>query len=387
MQKQYFYGRQYLDDEDRDKALQVLKSDFLSQGPVLEKFEQSVSQYFGSKYCIAVSNATAALHLACRSLGVEDGDIVWTTSLSFVATANAVRYCGAKVEFIDINSDTFNLSISQLQIRLDKAKSIGKLPKVLIPVHFAGEPCEMIQIHKLSKIYGFKILEDAAQAMGATYFDSIIGDCRYSDVTVFSLHPVKSITSGEGGLILTNSKSIYKQALIERTHGINRKNVTKNTPPWVAEMESEGFNYKLTEFQCSLGVSQLKKLDAFMLKRRQLADIYKQLMKNTSATFQSNSNKSSSAWHLMIIKFDFNSLGINKKSFYNHMKDKGINLALHYYPIHLHSFYQGLGFKKGSLPNTEEYYEQAFTFPLHYSIERDDVEYICKQIQTFTRER
>ena len=382
MKKQYYYGRQYLDHEDWNECLKVLKSDYLSQGPILEKFESTVAKYFEVNYCVAVSSATAALHLGCRALGINEGDTVWTTSLSFVATANAIRYCGAKVEFIDIDDRSLNLSIKQLNERLKDAKSKGTLPKAVIPVHFAGQPCEMGEIKKLSKTYSFKILEDASQAMGATYNDTKIGECKYSDITVFSLHPVKSITTGEGGLILTNSEDIYMQALSERAHGIEKNNSDKSTPPWVAEMLSEGFNYKITEIQCSLGLTQLKKLKKFIVKRNRLSSLYRDLMKGLPVTLQEGNDNSNSAWHLMVLRFDFESLGIKKDVFYNYMKEKGINLSLHYYPIHLHSFYRNLGFKIGSLPNTENYYEQAFTFPLHVSLEDKDVKFICSQIKS-----
>ena len=378
----YSYGRQLIDDQDVEEVCSVLRSDFLSQGPKLSEFEDKVAEYCGAKYCVALSNGTAALHLACEVLGISSGDTGWTSPLSFVASANCIRYCGANVDFVDIDIDTFNISPANVKNKFEQAKRENILPKVIIPVHFAGQSCDMGEIKEIADFYGCKVVEDACQSLGGEYLDTKIGACRYSHITVFSLHPVKSITTGEGGLLLTNDADIYEQVKIMRAHGIVRGDKVNNKSfgPWHAEMHMNGYNYKITDFQCALGKSQLKKLDSYVEKRTVLAQRYKENLKGLPVHFQVALDKAISAWHMFVILIDFEKIGKTKTEVYKELKRRGINLSVHYYPIHLNPFYQELGFGEGMFPNVEEYYKKAFTLPLHPGLELRDIDYVCAQI-------
>jgi len=380
--KDYFYGRQLIDELDIEEICAVLRSDFLSQGPKLSEFEDKIAEYCGAKYCVALSNGTAALHLACEVLGLSPDDMGWTSPLSFVASANCMRYCGANVDFIDVDVDTFNISPANVKNKFAQAKKKNVLPKVIMPVHFAGQSCDMAEIKEIADFYGCKVVEDACQSLGGEYLDTKIGACRYSHITVFSLHPVKSITTGEGGLLLTNDEYIYEQIKIMRAHGMVRgdKVHNKSFGPWHAEMHMNGYNYKITDFQCALGISQLKKLDSYVKKRTVLVQRYKENLKGLPVHFQVASDKATSAWHMFVILIDFEKIGKTKIMVYKELKRRGINLSVHYYPIHLNPFYQELGFGEGMFPNVEEYYKKAFTLPLHPGIELQDIDYICEQI-------
>jgi len=380
--KDYFYGRQLIDEFDVEEMCSALRSDFISQGPKLSEFEDRLAEYCGAKYCVALSNGTAALHLACEVLGLNSGDTGWTSPLSFVASANCMRYCGANVDFVDIDIGTFNISPAKVKNKFAQAKKKNVLPKVLIPVHFAGQSCDIDEIKEIADFYGCKVVEDACQALGGEYENKKIGACRYSHITVFSLHPVKSITTGEGGLLLTNDEDVYEQVKIMRAHGIVRgdKVDNKSFGPWHAEMHMNGYNYKITDFQCALGLSQLKKLDSYVEKRAVLAQRYKENLKDLPVRFQVASDKAISAWHMFVILIDFEEIGKTKTEVYKELKRMGINLSVHYYPIHLNPFYQELGFEEGMFPNVEEYYKKAFTLPLHPGLEPQDIDYVCAQI-------
>ncbi len=382
--KIYFYSRQKINENDIEKVSSVLRSDSISQGPRLNEFEDMVAEYCGAKYCVAVSNGTAALHVACKVLGLGDNDIGWTSPLSFVATANSMRYCGANVDFIDIDLSTFNICQKKIKEKFEHANKINSLPKVLIPVHFAGQSCDIKKIKNLADDYGCKIIEDACHAMGGEYDSKKIGCCQYSDITVFSLHPVKSITSGEGGLVLTNNEDIYKKVKQLRAHGIVKgsKIRNKSVGPWHSEMQTEGFNYKITEFQCALGTSQLTKLDYYIKKRRLLAQRYKEKLKGLPIKYQASSKNTLSAWHLFVILIDFDHIDKIKLEIFEELRKKGINLSVNYYPIHLHPFYNKLGFNKGMFPNAEEYYEKAFVLPLHPGLEIEDIDYIADELHS-----
>lgn len=380
--KMYNYSRHNVESKDIDAISEVMQSDFLSQGPKLRQFEQKVAKYCQAKYCLAVCNGTAALHLACLALGVGESkdDTGWTSPLSFVASANCIRYCGAKPDFIDIHPCTFNMDTDLLEQALEKSSEKGTLPKVLIPVHFAGLSCNMRRIWTLAQKYGVHVIEDACHALGGSYLEKPIGCCDFSDIAVFSLHPVKSITTGEGGLILTNNKELFEKMQSMRSHGlVKNTSLTPNFPPYHVEMTTEGFNYKITDMQCAMGISQMDRLDEYIYKRRILAKHYRKRLGNKGGISLQKCEQGfdSSAWHLMIATFDFHRKIIDKTDFFYRLQKEGINLMVHYYPIHLHRFYERLGYSKGLFPNSEAYYNKSFSLPLHPSLETEDVDRVC----------
>ena len=363
-----YYGKQFIDEQDINAVIEVLKSDFLTQGPVIENFEKAVAEYCGVKYAVAVTNATSALHIACLAAGLDKGDMLWTSPITFTASANCGRYCGSDVDFVDIDDSTYNMSISALKEKLEKSKI---KPKVVIPVHLAGQSCEMQEIYDLSKQYGFTVIEDASHAIGADYKDTKVGCCKYSDMTVFSFHPVKIITTGEGGMVLTNSEELYKKLTLYRSHCITRDEnlMTKEADgPWYYQQIGLGFNYRMTELQAALGLSQLAKVDKFVARRRQLAERYNELLKDLPLKLPYQNTDTDSSWHLYIVRVDFNKIKKTKKEIFAEMKAKGVCLNLHYIPVHTQPYYQNLGFKNGDFPVSEKYYEEAFTLPLYYSL-------------------
>ena len=383
--KTYYYGKHSLDSTDVNQVLKSMYSGFLSQGDQLEIFQEKVAQYCGIQYCLAVSNGTAALHLAATALDLKPGDIAWTTPLTFVATANALRYSGAEVDFVDIDPDTFNLSPNFFAKKLETALKENKLPRVVVPVHFAGQSCEMEKLASIAKKYGVKIIEDACHALGGKYQGQKIGNCKFSDVTVFSLHPVKSITAGEGGLILTNDKRLFHKMKQMRSHGLakNPPLVNGQSEPWRIEMMQEGFNYKITEMQCALGISQMGKLDIFLSKRKKLVEAYRARLKRAGLSFQSEIASSESAYHLMLVQFDFKYLGVSRRALFDRLKEKNIHLAIHYLPVHMHQFYLNIKNRDGCFPHAETYYSSTFSFPLYSDLEVDDVDYICSVLLDF----
>ena len=372
------YGKQNINEEDIEAVINVLKSDFLTQGPIIEQFEQKVAQYCGARYAVAVSNATAALHIACLSAGLKKNEVVWTSPNTFVASANCALYCGGKVDFVDINESTYNMDVNMLEKKLKKTEI---KPKIVIPVHFAGQSCEMEKIYELSKKYGFKIIEDASHAIGAEYKFTKVGSCKYSDMTVFSFHPVKIITTGEGGMVLTNSEELYEKLKLYRSHGITRNKLTlgkKTDEPWYYEQIDLGFNYRMTDMQAALGISQMNRLDSFIEKRSFLAERYNELFKNPEITIPYQHFDTKSSWHLYVIKIDFKK--ISKVDFFKKMKLKRINLNLHYIPVHIQPFYHKLGFKEGDYPNSEKYYNSVITIPLFFDLSEKQQEYIVKSL-------
>lgn len=376
--KKYFYGCQHIDEDDISAVREVLQSPFLSQGPILEKFEHAVAEYCGAAYCLAVSNGTDALFLAARGLGLKENDIAITTPLTFVATANSMRHCGASVEFVDIDPATFNLSVDALQRKLQYMREKKKLPKLVVPVHFAGESCAMKELRDLCSTYNIAIIEDACHAFGGEYREKKIGSCQYSDITVFSLHPVKSITSGEGGLILTNNEELYLKIKAMRAHAIDRN--SKNSFPWAYDISGEGYNCKISELQCALGLSQLKKIDTFITHREHLVSLYKKYLADFEFIFQYQDPSNLSANHILPILIDYPHNGLTKDEVFNKMKQSGIYLTTHYLPLHRTSYYKKLISTCEKYQNADYYFQRAFSFPLHVSITTKDVRYICKTL-------
>jgi len=379
------YGKQDINQSDIDSVINVLRSDFLTQGPQSPLFEKKVSEYCGSNYAVAVNSATSALHIACLALGLGEGDHLWTTPNTFVASANCGLYCGARVDFVDINPLTYNLSSEELERKLIQAKKDEKLPKVVVPVHFAGQSCEMKKIHELSKQYGFFIIEDASHAIGGKYLDKPIGGCQYSDITIFSFHPVKIITTAEGGLATTNNKKLSEKMQLFRSHGITRDQALmskKADGAWYYQQIDLGFNYRMTELQAALGVSQMDRLDEFIVKRHTLQERYDQLLKELPITIPYQSSLSYSALHLYPIQIDLRKIKIDREQVFNSLRESGIGVNIHYVPVHTQPYYLEMGFKVGSFPVAESYYSQAISLPLFSQLSFDDQDKIISILKT-----
>ena len=378
------YGRQDITDSDIAEVEKVLRSDFLTQGPLVPLFEKTVAEFCGSSYAIAVNSATSALHIACLSLNLGEGDILWTSPNSFVASANCGLYCGAQVDFVDINLKTYNLCVEELERKLIKAKKDNKLPKILVTVHFAGQPCDMRKIYDLSKEYGFVIIEDASHAIGATFQEKFVGCCQYSDITIFSFHPVKIITTAEGGMATTNSKKLADKMNLYRTHGITRdKDLMKkrNGEAWYYEQVTLGLNYRMTELQAALGVSQMKRLDKFILSRKKLKKRYDELLKDLPIIKPFQDTDRSSALHLYPIQIDLEGVKKSRLQIFNDLRDNGIGVHVHYIPIHTHPYYLQLGFKEGDFPNSEHYYSRALSLPLFHSMSLEQQDQVCNILE------
>ncbi len=366
------YSQQDISAEDIQAVVDALKGDVLTQGPLLLKFESKVAERVAARYAISTNSATSALHLSCIALGLKKGDIVWTSPISFVASANCALYCRASVDFVDIDPDTALMSVELLEIKLKHAEKIGKLPKILIPVHLAGSICNMKRISQLSKKYGFAVIEDASHAIGATYFDQPVGNCKYSDITIFSFHPVKVMTTLEGGIAVTNNKLLADKISKLRGHGITRKIdefELERPGPWYYEQQDLGFNYRFNEIQAALGISQLSRLDDFLVKRHLL-------MKNYEIAFNDSPNikfllqpeGTYSAYHLAIVSI-LKASKDQHRNLFNYMRNNDIFVQLHYWPIHLHPFYRKMGFQEGDYPNSERYGVTSFSMPLYTSLE------------------
>ena len=373
------YGRQSIDETDIAAVVAVLRSAWLTQGPTGAAFEEALAQRCRAEHAIAVCNATAALHLACLALDVGPGDLVWTSPNSFVASANCARYCGAGVDFVDIDPITLNISLPRLEEKLRTAARQGKLPKVLIPVHFSGRACDMKAIAHLGRQYGFCVIEDASHAVGAQYADEPVGSCRYSDITVFSFHPVKIITTGEGGMALTNDPTLADRLRRLRSHGITREQ--KAMPlaadgPWHYQQVELGFNYRMTDIQAALGLSQLGRLDAFLASRRSLVRRYGQILAGLPVTLPPTDDDS--AWHLYPIRVDAK----RRRSIFEALQASGIGVQVHYIPIHLQPDFQKLGFRAGDFPEAEAYYRQALSLPLYPALTDDDQDRVAVALRS-----
>lgn len=378
-----YYGHQHITEKDIQAVERVLHSDWLTQGPAIEAFEKKVANYCGAKYAVAVTNATSALHIACKAAGLGEGDVLWTSPITFTASANCGRYCGADVDFVDIDDKTYNMSVAELRHKLETAV---KKPKVVIPVHLAGQSCDMEAIKALADEYGFKIIEDASHATGADYKNTKVGSCRYSDMTVFSFHPVKIVTTGEGGIVLTNNKELYEKLKLYRSHGITRDSdlMTQEADgPWYYQQIELGFNYRMTDMQAALGCSQMDSLDEFVARRRYLVKRYNEKLKGLPLRIPYQDEATNPSWHIYIIMVDFTKVKLSKKEIFARMRDRGIVLNLHYIPVHTQPYYQKLGFHKGDFPVSEKYYEEAITLPLYYDLtdeQQDEVIEALKEV-------
>lgn len=361
------YGRQNISENDIQAVVDVLRSDFLTQGPVVPEFEKAVASYCGAKYAVAVNSATSALHIACLSLGVGEGDLVWTSPITFVASANCARYCGADVDFVDIDPRTYNISIEKLSDKLEYAGKKGRLPKVVIPVHLAGQSCEMEAIYLLSKKYGFRVIEDASHAIGGSYKGQKIGGCHYSDITIFSFHPVKIITTGEGGMAVTNDQELVKHMARLRSHGITRYPAEMTHVPdgsWYYQQIELGFNYRMTDFQAALGLSQMQRLDEFISERHLIADRYDDLLKAHHVTIPWQHPDSYSGQHLYIARHQAGKSRFTHKEVFERLRSEGIGVNLHYIPVYRQPYYAAMGFKPTDFPNAEGYYSEAISLPI-----------------------
>ena len=379
------YARQSITQEDIKAVNKVLRSKFLTQGPLIQNFEKSVAKYTKTKYSVAVNSATSGLHIACMALGVKKGDYVWTSVNTFVASANCALYCGAKVDLVDIDPSTYNIDTFNLESKLQKAKKKNKLPKVVIVVHFAGQPCDMEKIFDLSKKYNFKIIEDASHAIGATYNSKKkktikIGSCVHSDITIFSFHPVKIITTAEGGMALTNRKDLFNKMKVLRSHGITKEIEKKKTNmrPWLYEQISLGYNYRMNEIQAALGCEQLKRIDNFILRRHVLADRYNKKLSNLPINLPAKIPDTYSSFHLYVISLSENLKKSMRLKIFKKMRKKGIEVNFHYIPVHMHPYYKNLGFKKGDYPVAENYYERAMSIPIFPSLSKENQNYIIE---------
>jgi len=368
------YSRQYIDQKDINNVIKVLKSPLITQGKIVPKFEKKISKKCGSKFAFAANSATSALHLACMALEIKKGDIVWTVPNTFVASANCGLYCGAKVDFVDIDNETYNIDIDKLAKKLELAKKKNNLPRALIPVHFAGQPTEQDKIWKLSKKYKFKIIEDASHSLGAVFKNEKVGSCRWSDLTIFSFHPVKMITTGEGGMVLTNNSKLSAKIEMLRNSGItrNQKLMKKqNQGSWYYEQQLLGYNYRMTDIQAALGISQLSKLGKFIKKRNQIAKRYNNLLKDLPIQTPRINTNSRSSFHLYVIRLKDLSFRSYSRIF-DELRNSGIGVNLHYLPVHLQPFYRSQGFKDGDFPNAESYSSEALSLPIYYDLSSKD---------------
>lgn len=362
------YARQNIVQADIDAVCEVLRSDFLTQGKAVPDFEQKISEFVGAKHAIAVNSATSALHIACLALGLSEGDVLWTTPITFVASANCALYCGANVDFVDIDPRTYNICQKALAKKLETAKSTGKLPKIVVAVHLCGQPCSMAEIYDLSKEYGFKIIEDASHAIGGKYRGEHIGNCRYSDITVFSFHPVKIITTGEGGMLVTNDKNLADKMSLLRSHGITRSQEQMQNKPdgsWYYEQIELGFNYRMTDIQAALGISQMKRIEQFITRRHEIAARYNNLLKELPITLPYQSNDSYSAFHLYVIRLELAAINKTHREIFENLRNEGIGVNLHYIPIYRQPYYYRFGFSKKDFPEAEKYYAEAISLPMY----------------------
>lgn len=373
------YGRQDITQADIDAVVGVLQSDFLTQGPMVPRFEQSVAQHVGAQHALAVNSATSALHIACLALGLGQGDWLWTTPITFVASANCGLYCGAQIDFVDIDPRTYNLCADALARKLEVAEREGKLPKVVVAVHLCGQSCDMLAIHALAQRYGFKTIEDASHAIGGKYRGEFIGSGRYSDITVFSFHPVKIITTAEGGMVLTNDAGLANKMTLLRSHGITRdpaQMTCEPDGPWYYQQIDLGFNYRMTELQAALGVTQMERLDQYVACRHRLARRYDDLLANLPVTIPWQHPDSYSGLHLYVIRLQLGMIPKTHRQVFEALRELGVGVNLHYIPVHIQPHYQRLGFNTGNFPQAENYYAEAISLPMYQSMTEQQQDFI-----------
>lgn len=365
------YGRQWIDQDDIDAVVDVLKSDYVTTGPAVEQFEKAVAKYVGAKYAVAIANGTAALHAACYAAGIGPGDEVITTPITFAASANCALYCGATPVFADIEEDTYNIDPKEIE------KKITEKTKAIVAVHFTGQPCKMDEIHAIAKKHKLVVIEDAAHALGADYKGKRVGSM--SDMTTFSFHPVKHITTGEGGMIVTNSKKLYDKLILFRSHGITRnaKKLEKNEGGWYYEQQDLGYNYRITDIQCALGTSQMKKLDKFVERRRAIAKRYDEAFKDIPEIIcPVQAEGCNNSWHLYVIQV----LGRKRKNVFDDLRAVNIGVNVHYIPVYKHPYYQKNGYEKVLCPNAEQYYDRAISLPMYPLLSEEEQEYVIEQV-------
>ncbi len=378
------YGRQTISEADVSAVVDVLQSDWLTQGPAVERFEGAMAQYCNAAHAVAACNATASLHLACKALELGAGDYLWTTPNTFVASANCALYCGADVDFVDIDAKTYNMCPDALADKLRHAEQNGRLPKIVIPVHFGGQPCEMQTIADLAKKYRFGVIEDASHAVGALYNGEKIGSCSFSDITVFSFHAVKVMTTGEGGMLLTNSAELSRKLKMLSSHGITRDPSLMSCGcegGWFYEQLDLGANYRMTDFQAALGKSQLSRLDEFVERRHCLAHQYNENLRDLPLQRPWQSPNTRSAWHLYVIQLALHELRKTRREVFDELRSAGIGVNVHYIPVHLQPYYRRKGFQRGDFPRAERYYEAAITLPLHFGLTDSQQEYVIQTLK------
>tara|TARA_R100000306_G_scaffold57640_1_gene55835 strand:- start:2426 stop:3586 length:1161 start_codon:yes stop_codon:yes gene_type:complete len=379
------YGRQEITQQDIDAVVEVLESDFLTQGPMVPEFEQKVASHVGAVFGVAVNSATSALHIACAAAGLKPGDWLWTSPVTFVASANCGLYCGARVDFVDIDPDTYNMCPDALERKLQNAEALGRLPKIVVPVHLCGQPCDMARIKSLADRYGFRIIEDASHAIGGKYRDDFIGSCRFSDVTVFSFHPVKIITTGEGGMAVTNDPDLAGRMESLRSHGITRdpmRMTHQSDGPWYYQQVELGFNYRMTELQAALGVSQMARLDDFVKRRHELARRYDELLADLPVVTPWQHPDSYSGLHLYAIRLKLDKIRASHRQVFESLREQGIGVNLHYIPVHTQPFYASMGFSADDFPEAMSYYREAISIPMYHGLtfeQQDQVVAALKQ--------
>ena len=378
------YARQSISQADIDAVVRVLRSDWLTQGPDIEAFEAAVAGYCGAKYAVAACNGTAALHLGCLALDLGPGDLLWTSPNTFAASANCARYCGAEVDFVDIDPRTYNMSIQALEEKLERAKRAGRLPKVVVPVHFGGQSCDMQAIGALASRYGLRVMEDASHAVGAEYGSAKVGSCPYADVAVFSFHPVKIVTTGEGGMLMTNDPALARRLRLLRSHGITRDAAAmtgESEGPWYYQQVELGYNFRMTDLQAALGASQMRRIDEFLARRRALAERYEQALRGLPLSTPLEDPQGRSAWHLYAIQLDLDAIGLTRRTVFERMRAAGVLVNVHYIPVHLQPYYRALGFRTGDFPASERYYERAISLPMYFNLTDAQQDRVCAALR------
>lgn len=382
------YGRQLIDEDDIAAVVAVLRSDWLTQGPAIERFERKVAEYCGVKYAVALANGTAALHVAAAALDLKPGDLLWTSPNTFVASANCARYLGADVDFVDIDPRTYNMSVARLEDKLSAAVKYGRLPKAIVPVHFSGQSCEMEAIAALAKRHGILVLEDAAHAIGASYRGRPVGSCEFSDLATFSFHPVKIITTAEGGMAVTNRADLYQRLLLFRSHGITRDSKLmegESHGPWYYQQTELGWNYRLTDLQAALGESQMNKLDAFVVRRRAIAFRYDELLRDLPLVSPCQHPDTASSWHLYVIRLRLERRKKTRRQIVEELRAAGIGVQIHYIPVHTQPYYRRLGFKDGDFPESEKYYAETISLPMFAGLTDEDQERVVQTLKVVLR--